>query len=97
MVSVGRADELRRNPEPVAFPAYASLHYPTAVEAISDDPHVLVVSFEDSGGGSRHDLQRRDSGQVIQNLFRKTCGEVFVFIPAAEIQERKHRNRAEFW
>src|SRR5438270_6444911 len=97
MVSVGRADELWRNSQTVAYPAYAPLQHRIHVEAISDDPHVLVVSFKDSGGGSRHDLQRRDSGQVIQNLFRKTCGEVFVFIPAAEIQERKHRNRAEFW
>src|SRR5205807_10395691 len=52
--------------------------------------------FERERRGASRNLQSVDLGKGIKQFFRQPIGEVFLLLVAAEIHERKHRDRVRW-
>src|SRR5271155_2978586 len=93
VVPVRRLYQLGGHAEATAEFAHATFQDIFHVQPLRDAADVLSLSNERQRRGARRHQQTRHLDQCIENVLGQAVAEVFIFLVAAEIGERKHRDR----
>src|SRR5580704_3247335 len=93
VVSVPRLDQLGGYAEAIPEFAHATFQDIFHVQPLRDAADVLSLSNERERRGARRHQQTRYLHQRIEDVLGQAVAEVFIFLVAAEIGEREHRDR----
>ena len=88
----GRVDELRRDPDPLAYPAHAALQDVADAQPGARFPGVHHYPFKGEGGLARGHEQPGDLGEVGSKVVGDTVGEMLLVGVAAHVRERQHHD-----
>jgi len=89
--TVGNADQLCRDPNPLAFSLEATLQDVGDVELVADVPEVLALALERERGGPGDDLEVLDMAQCVQDGFGNAVREVI--LERARVRGRRREAR----
>src|SRR5215510_14343453 len=89
MVSICGVDKLGRNTDAIPCTTHAALKDRANIEGFGNLTDVLFLPAKREGGCAGRDLQSRDMGQCVNDLFGEAVAEILVLFVRAQVRKRQ--------
>src|SRR4051794_13091843 len=97
MDAIGSADELRRNPGPLAFTPHTAFEHIGGPQLLADRAQVLGLALELKRGSAADHSHPIDAGERIQDFLGEPVGKEFVLLVRAHVHKRQYRDGFLLW